>query len=89
MILDNNSHIKNLSCKKVEFHYEPKQFMIFEYQCEYDNGYIDSLTINLPMNLSLRELMNREKQDDLGTIITETFDLLNCKVTRYLMKIKC
>jgi hypothetical protein len=87
-MLDNNPHITTLSCKRVEFHYEPKQFMLFQYQCQYDNGYIDSLKINLPMDRSLRQIMNREKQDDLGTITSETFDLLDYKVTRYLVTIK-
>jgi hypothetical protein len=40
------------------------------------------------MDRSLRQLMNREKQDDLGTITSETFDLLDYKVTRYLVTIK-
>lgn len=86
-ILSNNKHVKTLICYKVEFDYKSKRTST-HYDCKFLDGAKQSVIINLPFDYSLRQLMQREKQNHLGTIITETFDLLNYQVVRYLVTIK-
>lgn len=86
-MLNDNKHVRTLTCYKVEFDYESNRTST-HYNCKFLNGDTQTVTINLPFDYSLRQLMQKEKPSHLNNIISETFDLLDYKLVRYLVTTK-